>query len=167
MLTYRYGYVFLLSTQRRKIVRPASAIRLIIDADLVERRFQFNSVAHADSTRCGCFGALLFVYSKFVNSSCYPCFNCWCGCKKFFKFGYVNPSADPWTSSSYWTLLNIRQLDFYFVTSILDEAGRNIFSNIPSTGVQQFVKNLFWVSSISFGLIFIRGFNWVDFSWQV
>jgi hypothetical protein len=27
-------------------------------------------------------------------------------------FGYVNPSADPWTSSSHWTLLNIRQLDF-------------------------------------------------------
>ena len=44
--------VFPLSPQRRKIVRPASAIRWI-DGDLVEGRFQKLSCI-ADSTWCGC-----------------------------------------------------------------------------------------------------------------
>jgi hypothetical protein len=57
------------------------------------------------------------------------------------KFDYVNPSADPWTSSSYWTLLNIVNWILFFVfshpsvaiPSILDETGRkSSFSNIPS-----------------------------------
>jgi hypothetical protein len=87
---------------------------------------------------------------KFVDSSCPPCFNCWCGCKNC-KFGYANPSADPWTKSSHWTHFNIVNWILFFVfshpsvaiPSILDRTGRNpLFPKFRrTTDVQQFVKD--------------------------
>ena len=45
---------------------------------------------------------------------------------------------------------------FYFIPSILDKAGRNPFSNIPSDDGYSAVREIIiLVSSISFGLIFI------------
>jgi hypothetical protein len=65
-------------------------------------------------------------------------------------FGYVNPSADLWTSSSYWTLVNIVNWILFFshpsvaIPSILDETGRNpLYPKFRrTTDVQQFVKDL-------------------------
>ena len=58
-----------------KIMRPTIAI----DVNLVEGRF-FQIQLHCGFDQVRMFFVLqFFVYSEFVNSSCYPCFNCWCG----------------------------------------------------------------------------------------
>ena len=68
------------------------------------------------------------------------------------------------------SLIGRSSTGFDFIPSILDEAGRNILSKIPSYDGRAAVceRLLFWVSSIFFCFVFIiRGFHWVDFSWQV
>jgi hypothetical protein len=58
-----------------KIMRPTIAI----DVNLVQGRF--FQIRIALRIRSGADVSVLqfCVYSEFVNSSCYPCFNCWCG----------------------------------------------------------------------------------------
>ncbi len=94
--------------------------------------FSISFSCIADSTggcvRMSLCGSLFVTYSKFVDSSCLPCFNCWCGSSNYYLFGYVNPLADPWTF--YWTLLNIANLISSLPFWIKPE--ENILSNIPS-----------------------------------
>ena len=131
----------------------------------------------ADSTRCGCvcFCAPLFCVYSNIRQFCHVILVSivnWCclvrhGCKSC-KLGYVNPSADLWTSSSYWTLVNIVNWILFFVfshpsvaiPSILDDAGRNpLFPKFRrTTDVQQFVKD-FCSGEFNFLLFnIIRGF---------
>ncbi len=145
-------------------------------ADLVEGRFPKFSFS-ADSTRCGCVCLFrCFTFLCIQNLLVFPV-SCWLlvlsaswmqmvtGIWTFefvtLIFGYVNPSADPWTPSSHWTLLNI--VNWILISSLPfwmepEEIFFPIFRR--TTDVQQFVKDFcfhqsqtWWVPADYVGLV--------------
>ena len=132
-----------------KIMRPTIAI----DVNLVEGRF-FQIQLHCGFDQVRMFFVLqFFVYSEFVNSSCYPCFNCWCGLRHGCKGVNLVTSIRQPIHGPHPLILDApqhRQLDFIFLPSVgpfhLDETGRNPLVNIPSDdGCAAFRERLkFW-----------------------
>ena len=98
-------------------MRPTIAI----DVNLVEGRF-FQIQLHCGFDQVRMFFVLqFFVYSEFVNSSCYPCFNCWCGLRHGCKGVNLVTSIRQPIHGPHPLILDApqhRQLDFIFLPSV-------------------------------------------------
>ena len=120
-----------------------------------------NSIALRIRPGCGCFGAPLFCvfkHSLILHVISFNCCWCWLFSASWILKVYIWLRQSASRSMDLILLLDApqhRQLDFYFVTSIMDEVGRK-YSFQYSVGwrirsdVQQFVKDLFWWVQFSF-----------------